>query len=125
MDEKKNVIQVGTQLQNELLERGIGAEHSTTNVTAELKKKGWSYAQSYSLTREIVQEATTKEKSLVYLIDIHRDSQARKITTLEFNGIEYARLFFVAVFVNIVVAFSYFSVVFSQGYRVTLAGLMI
>jgi len=29
------------------------------------------------------------------------------------------------VFVNIVVAFSYFSVVFSQGYRATLAGLMI
>ncbi|MGN8845418.1 stage II sporulation protein P [Niallia sp. HCP3S3_B10] len=95
LNEKKNVIQVGTQLQNELLERGIGTEHSTTNVTAELKKKGWSYAQSYSLTREIVQEATTKESSLVYLIDIHRDSQGRKITTLEFDGLEYARLFFV------------------------------
>ena len=31
----------------------------------------------------------------------------------------------IPVFVNIVVAFSYFSVVFSQGYRATLAGLMI
>ncbi|GKU84224.1 MULTISPECIES: stage II sporulation protein P [Niallia] len=95
IDETRNVIQVGTQLQNELLERGIGTEHSTTNVTAELKKKGWGYSQSYSLTREIVQEATAKENSLVYLIDIHRDSQARKITTLNYDGIEYARLFFV------------------------------
>lgn len=47
---------MGTQLQNELLERGIGTEHSTTNVTAELKKKGWDYSQSYSLTRDIVQK---------------------------------------------------------------------
>ncbi|MFT8322767.1 MAG: stage II sporulation protein P, partial [Bacillus sp. (in: firmicutes)] len=95
LDEDKNVIQVGKQLQKELLERGIGAAHSTANVTEELKKKNWNYAHSYNYTREQIQEVTAKEKSIVYLIDIHRDSQTKKITTLNLNGKSFARLFFI------------------------------
>lgn len=36
-----------------------------------------------------------QEKSIQYLIDIHRDSQPKKITTMNINGKSYARLFFV------------------------------
>lgn len=95
LNENKNVIKVGKKLQSELLERGIGAEHSTANVTEELKKKNWNYYKSYDLTRGLVQEVQAKEKSIVYLIDIHRDSQGKKVTTITINGKSYARLFFV------------------------------
>lgn len=79
-----------------------------------------------------------ENKGLVYRIFNNKteiiSNLKNKISELENktkNGIgniitskeDVAMLF--AVFVNIVVAFSYFSVVFSQGYRVTLAGLMI
>lgn len=95
INENKNVLLVGKKLQRELLKRGIGAEQSTANVTEELKKKNWNYTNSYNLTREFIQEATAKEKSIVYLIDIHRDSQDKKVTTININGKSYARLFFI------------------------------
>lgn len=94
-NENKNVIDVGKTLQTELIKNGIGTRHSTTNATEELKKKNWNYNQSYSLSREIVQEVMAKEKSIHYLIDIHRDSQPKKVTTMNIDGKSFARLFFV------------------------------
>jgi stage II sporulation protein P len=36
-----------------------------------------------------------QEKTIQYLIDIHRDSQPKKFTTMNINGKSFARLFFV------------------------------
>jgi stage II sporulation protein P len=94
-NENKNIIDVGRSLQEELYNRGIGSKHSTTNTTEELKKKHWNYNQSYILSREIVQEVMAQEKTIQYLIDIHRDSQPKKFTTMNINGKSFARLFFV------------------------------
>ncbi len=95
LSETKNVIAVGNKLKEELAERGIGANQSKANVTEELKKKNWNYNQSYILSRELVQEAMAQEESIQYLIDIHRDSQNRELTTTQINGKDYARLFFI------------------------------
>jgi stage II sporulation protein P len=94
-NENKNIIDVGKNLQTELIKKGIGTEHSTTNATEELKKKQWNYNNSYTLSREIVQEVMAQEKSIHYLIDIHRDSQSKKVTTKNINGKNFARLFFI------------------------------
>lgn len=94
-NESKNIIDVGKDLQSELIRYGIGTRHSKTNATEELKKKQWNYNQSYSLSREIVQEVMGQEKSIQYLIDIHRDSQPKNITTMNIKGKSFARLFFV------------------------------
>ncbi len=94
-NESKNIIEVGKNLQAELIKKGIGTKHSTTNATAELKKKHWNYNNSYALSREIVQEALAQEKSIHYLIDIHRDSQPKNVTTMNIKGKSFARLFFV------------------------------
>jgi stage II sporulation protein P len=94
-NESKNIIDVGRSLQEELIKKGIGSKHSTTNATEELKKKHWNYNQSYVLSREIVQEVLAQEQTIQYLIDIHRDSQPKNVTTMNINGKPYARLFFV------------------------------
>ncbi|MDR7001333.1 stage II sporulation protein P [Neobacillus niacini] len=94
-NQTKNVIDVGKSLQAELINKGIGTAHSTTNATEELKKKNWNYNNSYTLSREIVQEAMVREKSIHYLIDIHRDSQSKSVTTINIKGKPFARLFFV------------------------------
>ncbi|WP_394138723.1 stage II sporulation protein P [Cytobacillus oceanisediminis] len=95
LDESKNIIAVGRKLKDELMKRGIGTSHSTTNVTEELKKKDWNYNHSYALSRETVKEVMAQESSISYLIDIHRDSQPKKLTTAVINGKTYARLFFI------------------------------
>ncbi|MBT2640207.1 MULTISPECIES: stage II sporulation protein P [unclassified Bacillus (in: firmicutes)] len=95
LNESKNIIAVGKKLRDELMKKGIGASHSTSNVTEELKKKNWNYNDSYTLSRETVKEVMAQESSISYLIDIHRDSQPRKLTTTIINGKPYARLFFI------------------------------
>ncbi len=95
LNENKNIIAVGKKLKAELVKRGIGANQSTANVTEELQKKNWNYNNSYTLSRELVQEVMAEESSIKYLIDIHRDSQPKELTTTQINGKAYARLFFI------------------------------
>ncbi|MCQ6274546.1 stage II sporulation protein P [Bacillus sp. V3B] len=95
INEDKNIIVVGKRLQEELIKRGIGTSQSTANVTEELQKKNWNYNHSYELSRGLVQEAIATEDTINYLIDIHRDSQPKKITTTTINGESFARLFFI------------------------------
>jgi stage II sporulation protein P len=94
-NEKVNVIAIGSKLQQELAKRGIGAVQDKTDTTQALKEKNWTYYESYKLSREQVQEAIAGNNDLNYLIDIHRDSQPREITTKTINGKQYARLFFI------------------------------
>lgn len=95
INEDKNIITVGKRLQEELIKKGIGTSQSKANVTEKLKKKNWNYNHSYELSRGLVQEALATEKTINYLIDIHRDSQPKEITTTMINGKPFARLFFV------------------------------
>ncbi|XXM71123.1 stage II sporulation protein P [Lysinibacillus sphaericus] len=94
-NEKVNVLAIGSKLQQELAKRGIGAVQDKTDATQALKNKNWTYYESYKLSREQVQEALAGNGDLNYLIDIHRDSQPRDITTKTINGKQYARLFFI------------------------------
>ncbi|GLB59750.1 stage II sporulation protein P [Cytobacillus sp. NCCP-133] len=90
-----NIITVGSKLSEELAKKGIGAEHDKTNTAAELKKKGWNWENSYSLSRETVQTAMAENKDVKFLIDIHRDSLPREKTTVLIGEKQYARLFFI------------------------------
>lgn len=94
-NEQVNVIAVGKKLSEELARKGIGAEHDKTNIAAELKKKGWNWENSYTMSRETVQTAMTENKDVKFLIDIHRDSLPRGKTTALIGQETYARLFFV------------------------------
>ena len=66
-----------------------------TDVQANLKKKGLSYAQSYQESRSVVEAAVSENRDLTYLIDIHRDSRRKKDTTKVINGKSYAKLAFI------------------------------
>lgn len=94
-NEKVNVLAIGQKLSYKLNERGIGTVHDKTNMTEELHKKDWSYANSYTLSREIVQEALAANDDVNFLIDIHRDSQPKNLTTAKINGKSYAKIYFI------------------------------
>ena len=95
IDNKENVVLVGSMLSNKLEEYGIKAQHEDTNMAQALNDKGWDYTDSYTLSRELVQTASSQSKSISYYIDIHRDSARKESTTTKINGENYARLYFV------------------------------
>jgi stage II sporulation protein P len=87
---KFNVTTIGDKLKEALEANGIGAEVSKTDIMGQVK-----FAQSYQKSRSMVQTAMTQNRDLQYFIDIHRDSQRKKVTTGMINGKSYAKLAFV------------------------------
>jgi stage II sporulation protein P len=94
-DERANVVGLGERLATNLKKKGIGVEHDKTNMTQELKNKGWDYQKAYAGSRAIVEAAANNNSQLNYFIDIHRDSAGKEVTTTSINGVNYARLFFI------------------------------
>ncbi|MBS4173596.1 stage II sporulation protein P [Bacillus sp. FJAT-49736] len=92
---KINVTMVGEKLKEELEDRGIGTSIDKTDVQSRLLKKGWKYGQSYLESRTLVKEAIAQDRNLNYFIDIHRDSERKKKTTVMINGQSYAKISFV------------------------------
>lgn len=92
---KANVTIVSELLGKALEEQGIGSEIEDTDVQGSLKQKGWNYAKSYTASREIVQSAMANNSDLNYVIDIHRDTQRKDVTTIKLNGKSYAKIAFV------------------------------
>ena len=92
---KANVTLVGEKLKKALEAKGIMTKVDKTDVNAILNKKGLQYGSSYSQSRGLVQEAMASDKNLKYFIDVHRDSQRKKVTTITINGKAYARLCFI------------------------------
>lgn len=92
---KVNVTLVGDKLKSALEERGVGTEVDKTDVYALLQKKNLNYASSYTESRKIVEEAVAQRKDSHYYIDVHRDSQRKKVTTININGKDYAKVCFI------------------------------
>lgn len=85
-DLNKNITLVSKHMVEVLEKMGVGA-------VATHKKYTWNGA--YQQSRKLVQSVMAEHKEATYLIDLHRDSRRRNITTKEFDGKTYARLAFV------------------------------
>lgn len=95
VNNNENVVVVGSMLSKKFKEYGINTIHNASNVAKALKDKGWDYRNSYTLTHQYVETATSKNPNIDYYIDIHRDSARKESTTSTINGKSYARLYFV------------------------------
>jgi stage II sporulation protein P len=90
-----NITIVSELLGKELQSQGIGAQIESTDIQQNVKQKGWNYAKSYTASRTIVESAMASNKDIKYLIDIHRDSQRKDVTTIKINDKSYAKIAFV------------------------------
>jgi stage II sporulation protein P len=95
MHSKINVTKVGEMVKTYLEELGIGTNIDKTDVIQNLNSKGLDYWAAYRESRPLVQAAMTSNKDLLYMVDIHRDSQRRDMTTVTIKGKPYAKLAFV------------------------------
>ncbi|WP_010173872.1 stage II sporulation protein P [Bacillus coahuilensis] len=90
-----NVTKIGDTLEKELETLGIGTVVEKTDIVSLLSKKGLGYNDSYSVSKEVVQASALEDKESLYLIDIHRDSRRKDVTTVTIDGKDYAKLAFV------------------------------
>lgn len=87
-----NVTKLSDRLAESLEDNGIGAVVDHTDITKLLNQKDMKSYQSYDLSRKVVTEAFASYEKLNYVIDIHRDSQPRELTTTMIKGKSYARI---------------------------------
>lgn len=94
-DERANVVGLSSKLSSLLKEEGIGVQLDKTNINQKLLDRGWGYASSYAMSKDVVAAAVSENKHLNYLIDIHRDSARKETTTATIDGKSYAKLLFI------------------------------
>ncbi|WBL16608.1 stage II sporulation protein P [Sutcliffiella sp. NC1] len=92
--EEINITLLGKRLSDALLERNIKSVHDTTDVAAILKQRGLTYNEAYTISREALQNTLKQNNNIEMIFDLHRDSQDRKVTTVEIDGVKYARVMF-------------------------------
>lgn len=78
-------------LKDYLKDYGINAVVEENSVSDYLKNNNLKYKDSYKASRFYLNDKLAKYPSIKYLIDLHRDSSNRKITTFE----DYAKIAFV------------------------------
>lgn len=90
--ETDNVTKVGKQLSKALEGKNIFAIHDDTDIFAVLEERNLTFNDSYNVSREKLQETLKKHTSIEMVLDIHRDSQERKFTTVNIAGKDYAKI---------------------------------
>jgi len=88
-----NISLVGKRLAEKLEKAGVGAMHSDVDYPTAIKDYKW--AMSYKYSKKTVKEAMASSKDLKFFFDIHRDSQKRKYTTVDIDGVSYAQVYFI------------------------------
>lgn len=90
-----NVTKLSERLEKALKSAGIGTIVDQTDHMQVLKDRGMKYPKSYQVARETVEVALSKYRDVVYVFDIHRDSQGYDKTTKKIKGKDYAKIMFV------------------------------
>ncbi|WP_335869069.1 stage II sporulation protein P [Bacillus sp. 2205SS5-2] len=99
-NEKKYITLVGERLTRELIERNIDVLHDQTKTLEIVEDRRMSFSDAYTISRKPLEVALDQYKSIEMVFDIHRDSQARKQTTISIDGKDYAKIIFIASSLN-------------------------
>ncbi len=92
---KPNVMMTSYMIRENLNKNNIKSIVEETNVTEILKANNFSGSSAYKVTRMLINDAKSKNKSLKYFLDIHRDSVSKDKTTIKVGEKSYARFYFV------------------------------
>lgn len=90
-----NVMMLSYIVREKLNDKGIPTIVEENDVSAFLQANNWSYASSYKVTKLLMEDAKTKNPTLKYFIDLHRDSVSKSISTATINEKNYAKILFI------------------------------
>ncbi|MCM3596748.1 stage II sporulation protein P [Metabacillus idriensis] len=89
-----NVLKVGKKLTQLLENKKINTIIDDTDFMGEMKKRNLTFQKSYQVSRESVKNVLIKNNRIQMVFDIHRDAQKRDVTTLNIEGMDYAKIAF-------------------------------
>lgn len=72
----------------------LGVIVEERNIKDILNQNNWRYSYSYMASRILMEDAKEKYPTLMYFIDIHRDSLTKDKTTVTIDGKNYAKTVF-------------------------------
>ena len=81
-------------LKEELEKKGFSVLIEEQTISSIRSSLGLNYAGSYQASRVLMEQAKANYPSLIYFIDLHRDSLAHDKTTLTYNDKNYAKVMF-------------------------------
>ncbi len=81
-------------LQEVFCENGFKTLVEEGSIKEILNQNKWNYAGSYKASRILMENAKSNNPSLVYFIDVHRDSLGKEKTTVTIDGKNYAKTIF-------------------------------
>lgn len=89
-----NITLLGERLARQFEDFGFESVHSKVDYN-ERHKDDYPHYDYYAYSRTTIKEALAVHRDELYLIDIHRDSQGRELTTVAHDGKDYAQVYFV------------------------------
>ncbi len=89
------VLTMNYILKDYLTDYGLNTYIEKDSVTDTLKANNWSYRYSYDASKILIEDTIKNNPSLKLIIDLHRDSSSKSITTYEINNTSYAKILFV------------------------------
>ena len=81
-------------LKEKLENKGFKVLIEETTISSIRSSLGLNYAGSYEASRVLMEQAKENYPSLIYFIDLHRDSLNHDKTTLTYNNKNYAKVMF-------------------------------
>ena len=94
-DINPGVVMASTILTNKLNENNIPTILEHRSVSDYIKNNNLSYDESYKGSNYYLKETLDKYKSLQLIIDLHRDGTSKDNSTVEIDGVKYAKVMFV------------------------------
>ena len=91
---KPTVLLASYMLEEKLEKNGINTIVEESDVSEILRINNWNYASSYLVTKMLMEQAKEDNPSLIYFIDLHRDSVSYDKTTAVIDGKSYAKVLF-------------------------------
>lgn len=87
------LVEATNYLKSKLEELNVEVTIDDVNIKKILNDNNLTYKDSYKVTRNLIQDKNINDFGII--IDLHRDSSKRNITTTTINNINYARVMFV------------------------------
>ena len=89
-----SILTATSYLKEKLNDKNLPTMMEYRSVSKILSDNNWKYGYSYKVSRTFIEDSVSKNPSIKYLFDIHRDSGSHNATTLCVNNKCYAKLLF-------------------------------
>ena len=89
------VLHASLILQNKLSDLGIQAIVEKNDIKEILNINGWNYRSSYKASKMLASDTLSKNPTIKYVIDLHRDSIPLNIAKVTIDNKDYAKIMIV------------------------------